>query len=133
MSEELAKAIGSLPNAESDERLKNLTRFHRLKRRLDHIAATILSASFREDPTFRERKPAQPPLQPSDDLDELLACGASALPDEYQGDGDEALGNLCSALANMVSPLQSRDVGAAAAKQRAEQSKHRAPLPLTRL
>ena len=44
--------------------LKNLTRFHRLKRRLDHIAATILSASFREDPTFRERKPAQPPCSP---------------------------------------------------------------------
>ena len=61
--------------------LKNLTRFHRLKRRLDHIAATILPASFREDPTFRERKPAQPPLQPSDDLDELLACGAAALPE----------------------------------------------------
>ena len=61
--------------------LKNLTRFHRLKRKLDLIAATILSASFREDPTFRERKPAQPPLQPSDDLDELLACGAAALPE----------------------------------------------------
>ena len=61
--------------------LKNLTRFHRLKRRLDHIAATILSASFRENPEFCSRKPPQPPLQPSESLDALLACGAAAFPE----------------------------------------------------
>ena len=61
--------------------LKNLTRFHRLKRRLDHIAATILSASFRENPEICSRKPPQPPLQPSESLDALLACGAAAFPE----------------------------------------------------
>ena len=57
--------------------LKNLTRFHRLKQRLDAVAGDILSAAFLNDARYASR-PADL-LQPPGDLDAQLARGKEAL------------------------------------------------------